>query len=165
MTVRVPDPAPVKLDVTSDALTEGGTLAQAQVLGNRGGGGGNVSPDLAWGAGPQGTACYAVTCYDPDAPTGSGFWHWTLVNIPASVTALKAGEVPAGAVAARNDYGFSGYGGACPPVGDGPHRYVFTVYALKEPLAINEGTPSATAGFNIHAGKLAEGSITVTYAR
>ncbi|HBH26950.1 MAG TPA: hypothetical protein DDX54_06065 [Rhodospirillaceae bacterium] len=160
---RIPPCAPEKLTITSGAVREGEPLHKAQAF--TGAGGGNISPDLAWTSGPAGTAAYAVTCFDPDAPTGAGWWHWVLVNIPPSVTALAAGEVPSGALVARNDYGTPGYGGACPPEGDGPHRYAFTVYALRE--AVPEGavaTPTMAA-FHLHALKIAEGTVTGTYER
>ena len=98
--------------------------------------GGNLSPELNWKGAPVGTLSYAVTVYDPDAPTGSGWWHWVVYDIPASATGLPGGAVvkaalPTGAKQGRNDYGDRNFGGACPPAGDKPHHYIFTVYALK----------------------------------
>jgi Raf kinase inhibitor-like YbhB/YbcL family protein len=163
---RIPPCAPARLTIASTALRDGAPVPAAQVFNDWGAEGENIAPDLRWSAGPDGTACYAVTCFDPDAPTGSGFWHWAVLNIPAEVTGLEAGEAaPPGAVVARNDYGFAGYGGPCPPVGDGPHRYIFTVYALRAPGQVPPGCSGAVAAFTIHALKLAEGSLTATYAR
>lgn len=133
-------------------------------------GGGNVSPQLSWTAGPSGTQSYVITEYDPDAPTGSGFWHWTLFNLPASVTSLAAGAnsaPPAGVIQGYTDYGSSGYGGPCPPVGDGPHHYNFQVLALDE--ATVPGVTATSTGtyltFNILSHTLARGTYQGTYAR
>jgi Raf kinase inhibitor-like YbhB/YbcL family protein len=114
------------------------TIAETQVYKGFGCSGGNVSPSLTWKDPPAGTKSFAVTVYDPDAPTGSGWWHWVVFNLPPTATSLPAGagdpaggKMPAGAVQGRTDFGAPGYGGPCPPQGDKPHRYVFTVYALK----------------------------------
>ncbi|RLV08110.1 YbhB/YbcL family Raf kinase inhibitor-like protein [Streptomyces griseocarneus] len=138
--------------VTSEDLTPGGTLGDAQVYAK-----GNTSPQLRWEGHPEGAKSFAVTCFDPDAPTGSGFWHWVLFDIPLSVTELPAGaasghmkELPAGAVHARNDYGTQDFGGAAPPPGDGPHRYVFTVYAVdQEKLGPDATASPAVVGFHL----------------
>src|SRR6476620_10493079 len=105
---------------------------------SNGGSGGNVSPALSWSHAPPGTQSFALLMHDPDAPTGSGWWHWVVYNLPASTTSLAAGAgdptkklLPPGVVQGRTDFGAPGYGGPCPPQGDKPHRYIFTVFALK----------------------------------
>lgn len=131
----------------------------------------NVSPALEWSGAPKDTKSFAITVYDPDAPTGSGWWHWTVVNIPASVTKIEEGasgakKLPAGSVEGRTDFGSAGFGGACPPVGHKPHRYIFTVYALNtEKLDINGEASGAMVGFNLNANSLGKASFTVKYGR
>lgn len=133
--------------------------------------GDNKSPHLKWSPGPAGTKSYAVTCYDPDAPTGSGFWHWLVVNIPPDVTELAlgaggpGGSLPKGALQTRTDYGFAGYGGPCPPQGDHPHRYLFTVFAVNEVLGVKKDTPAAQIGFNLNFKTLAKASIMGLFKR
>lgn len=146
--------------LSSNDITDGGVLPDAQVQAK-----GNASPHLKWSGAPEGTKSFAVTCYDPDAPTGSGFWHWTVANIPADVTELPAGgPVPAGAVEGRTDFGEPGYGGAAPPPGHGPHRYIFTVFAVDtERLDVTPDNSGAVFGFNLHFHTLAKASITATY--
>jgi len=146
--------------LTSNDIVDGGVLPDAQVKAK-----GNTSPHLKWSGAPEGTRSSAVTCYDPDAPTGSGFWHWTVANIPAGVTELPTGgPVPAGAVEGRTDYGEPGFGGAAPPPGHGPHRYVFTVFAVDvEKLDVTPDNSGAVFGFNLHFHTLANASITATY--
>lgn len=128
--------------------------------------GANRSPELRWEGAPEGTRSFAVTCYDPDAPTGSGWWHWLVVNLPASVTSLEEGACVAclGGQEVRNDYGDTAFGGACPPKGDGMHRYVFTVWALPvEKLDVTDTTSAALIGFQLNALALAKAKITATY--
>jgi Raf kinase inhibitor-like YbhB/YbcL family protein len=149
--------------LTSDDLTDGGVLPDAQVYAK-----GNTSPHLKWSGAPEGTKSYAVTCFDPDAPTGSGFWHWTAANIPADVTELAGGAssrgMPAGAVQGRTDFGDTGFGGAAPPPGHGPHRYIFTVFAVDvDSLPVTPQDSGAKYGFNLHFHTLAKASITATY--
>jgi len=146
--------------LTSNDITDGGVLPDAQVQAK-----GNASPHLKWSGAPEGTKSYAVTCYDPDAPTGSGFWHWTVANIPAEVSELPAGgPVPAGAVEGRTDFGAPGFGGAAPPPGHGPHRYIFTVFAVDtDKLDVTPDNSGAVFGFNLHFHTLAKATITATY--
>lgn len=132
----------------------------------------NISPALEWSNAPAGTKSFAITVYDPDAPTGSGWWHWTVVNIPSTVTKIEEGasnnkKLPSGAVEGRTDYGTPGWGGACPPKGDKPHRYIFTVHALKTDKleGIDGGSSGALTGFNINANSLGKASFTVKYGR
>lgn len=152
--------------VTSEEFQDGGALPEAQVHA-----GGNRSPQLSWSGFPEGTRSFAVTCYDPDAPTGSGFWHWVLFDLPASVTELPAGAggadgagLPAGAVHVRNDYGTLDFGGAAPPPGDGPHRYVFTVYAVdQEKLGPDESATPAQVGFMLRFHALGRAQLVGEY--
>ena len=133
----------------------------------------NKSPALKWSGAPKDTRSFAVTVYDPDAPTGSGWWHWVVINIPASVTELKpdAGKegganLPQGARQVRIDYGVAAWGGVCPPPGDAPHRYIFTVHALKtDKLDIPADATAALAGFMINANSLGKASFTAKYGR
>jgi Raf kinase inhibitor-like YbhB/YbcL family protein len=146
--------------LTSADFRDGDTLPDAQVMAH-----GNTAPQLSWSGAPEETQSFAITCYDPDAPTGSGFWHWTVANIPADVTALAAGaDLPKGAVEGRTDFGEPGFGGAAPPAGHGPHRYVFTVFAVDtDKLNVSEDNSGAVFGFNLHFHTLAKASITATY--
>ena len=157
---------------TSTDFTQGGTLANAQVFNQFGCKGGNISPALAWSGAPAGTKSFALLMHDPDAPTGSGWWHWVVYNIPAATTSLAAGAgdpkkglMPAAAVQGRTDYGSIGYGGPCPPPGQ-PHHYNFTLYALKVPkLEVPEGASAALIGFNVRAQALGEAQLTGMYGR
>lgn len=157
----------------SPQLDPGGRMPQAQVYNGFGCTGKNISPALQWKGAPAGTKSFAVTAYDPDAPTGSGWWHWVIFNIPADVHRLKenAGQpdadiAPPGSVQIRNDYGQSGYGGACPPPGGKPHHYIFTLYALDlQKLDLGKDTPPAMVGFNLHQHALAKTTLTVMYSR
>lgn len=160
--------------VTSDSFKDGDYLAMAHVGSTDHGfgcTGDNKSPHLKWSGAPAGTKSFAVTCYDPDAPTGSGFWHWLVVNIPPDVTELKlgagnpGGTLPKGALQTRTDYGFAGYGGPCPPQGDHPHRYLFTVFAVGETLGVKEDTPAAQIGFNLHFKTLAKATLMGLFKR
>lgn len=159
--------------VSSSDVKPNSTMAEAQVFKGFGCEGANVSPALAWKNAPAGTKSFAVTVYDPDAPTGSGWWHWVVFNIPAGVTSLPpgagdpaGGKAPLGAVQSRTDFGKPGYGGPCPPKGDKPHRYIFTVYALKtDKIDADDNASAALVGFMLNANKLGKASFTATYGR
>jgi Raf kinase inhibitor-like YbhB/YbcL family protein len=133
----------------------------------------NISPALQWENAPKNTKSFAITMYDPDAPTGSGWWHWIIFNIPAKTNSLSrnAGDpaslvAPEGSVQGKTDFGTSGYGGACPPEGSKPHRYQFTVYALDiEKLALDANASGAMAGFNINQHTIGKATLTVLYSR
>ncbi|MDR6232424.1 Raf kinase inhibitor-like YbhB/YbcL family protein [Pseudomonas psychrotolerans] len=147
-------------------------MSKAQEFQGFGCSGGNVSPQLSWRGAPAGTQGFAVFAYDPDAPTGSGWWHWQVVNIPKDVTSLAAGagdpsknNAPAGSVSIKNDYGAVGFGGACPPEGHGVHRYQFTVYALSKKLELPEGASGALAGYMVRANAIASSTIEALYER
>lgn len=159
--------------LTSPQLRDGGNIGDEQVFNGFGCSGGNVSPELAWSSPPAGTQSFAVTVYDPDAPTGSGWWHWVAFNIPAGTARLaknagnpQAGLAPAGTVQSRTDFGMPGYGGPCPPAGDAPHRYIFTVYALKAAkLDLDSQASGAMVGFFLKGNSLGEASLTARYGR
>jgi Raf kinase inhibitor-like YbhB/YbcL family protein len=133
----------------------------------------NKSPALEWTGAPAGTKSFAVTVYDPDAPTGSGWWHWSVINIPADVGSLNAdagalggARLPRGASHVRIDYGVDAWGGICPPEGAKPHRYVFTVHALKtDKLELPADATAAMAGYMINANELGKASFTAQYSR
>ena len=147
------------------------TIGVKHIFNSFGCSGQNVSPALQWSGAPAGTKSFAVTVYDPDAPTGSGFWHWVVYNIPATATSLAEGAgsgsgLPSGATQGMTDFGKPGYGGPCPPAGDKPHHYVFTVYALKTAhLDIPSGSTPAFVGFNLHGNLLAKATLTARYGR
>jgi Raf kinase inhibitor-like YbhB/YbcL family protein len=164
----------MSLTLHSDSFGDGDYLASEHILSAEYGfgcGGGNVSPALAWSGAPDGTRSFAVICFDPDAPTGSGFWHWVVVNIPPDVTDLPAGAgsgkgLPAGALQTRTDYGVPGYGGPCPPAGDHPHRYLFTVHAVGiDSLPVEADTSAAVIGFQLHFNTLEKASLMGLYKR
>ncbi|MEJ8848337.1 YbhB/YbcL family Raf kinase inhibitor-like protein [Variovorax rhizosphaerae] len=159
--------------LASPTIKPGGTLTDAQVFNGFGCTGKNISPALTWIGAPNGTKSFAVTVFDPDAPTGSGWWHWVVYNIPANAAGIPEGAgsadgkgLPAGSVQGRTDFGAPGFGGACPPPGDKPHRYIFTVYALKvDKLDIPAEATAAGVGYNIMANKLGSATFTAKYGR
>jgi Raf kinase inhibitor-like YbhB/YbcL family protein len=162
--------------VTSNSFKDGDYLGADHILSadfGFGCAGGNKSPHLTWSGAPPETKSYAVTCYDPDAPTGSGFWHWVVVNIPANVSGLpldagnaKSPQLPSGALQTRTDFGAPGYGGPCPPQGDDPHHYLFTVFAVSiDKLPVVADTSAAVVGFQLHFNTLAKAAITGLYKR
>ncbi len=149
----------------------GHPMPKAQEYKGFGCNGDNLSPALEWKNPPPGTRSFAVTVFDPDAPTGSGWWHWIVYDIPASATGLPGGagvmaRLPGGAKQGRNDYGERNYGGACPPSGDRPHHYIFTVHALKvEKLNVPDDASAALIGFNIISNRIGLAKLTTIYSR
>src|SRR5665213_3009386 len=162
-----------RLKVTSAQIAPRAAIADEQVANTFGCKGGNISPEIKWSGAPAGTKSFAVSIYDPDAPTGSGFWHWVVYNIPATTTELpknagdqKANLMPAGAIQSRTDFGVSGYNGPCPPPGDKPHRYHVSVFAVDVPkLDGDQNTPAAVVGFQLHFHTIAKGVLTGKYGR
>lgn len=151
----------------------GGESTRIQEFNGFGCSGDNQSPQLSWKNAPEGTKSFAITMYDPDAPTGSGFWHWLMFDIPAGINELvtNAGNVklnlaPRGAIQSITDYGIKGFGGPCPPKEHGFHQYIITVYALKtNKLGLDENINPAIVGFNLWNQTLAKASIVVYYKR
>jgi len=163
------------MKLTSNSFKDGAYLDMQHILSadfGFGCGGGNKSPHLKWEDAPAGTKSFAVTCFDPDAPTGSGFWHWVVANIPASVSELPlgagdpaAGVLKAPAVQVRTDFSKPGYGGPCPPEGDHPHRYLFTVYAVGSELQVTADTSAAVVGFQLHFNTLDKATLMGLFKR
>jgi len=158
----------------SSEVKTGTPLAQTFVFNNGAScQGENRSPSLSWSGAPQGTKSFAITLFDPDARKGAGWWHWTVANIPASVTTLAAdagnkdgSKLPAGAVQGRNDFGYAGFGGACPPKGDKPHHYHFKVWALKsDHLPIDNHSDKGAVSAILNANKLATAEIVPIYGQ
>ena len=160
------------LTLTSPDIKPGGKIAEEQVFNAGGCSGKNLSPELSWSGAPKGTKSFAVNVYDPDAPTGSGFWHWWVANIPASATSLAKGAgdaagagLPAGSLQVRNDFSMVGYGGPCPPKGK-PHHYRITVFALDlDKLDIDANASPAVVGFNVHFHTLASATLVGLYGQ
>ncbi|MBP2451554.1 YbhB/YbcL family Raf kinase inhibitor-like protein [Mycolicibacterium lutetiense] len=155
--------------LTSESVSDGGPLANDQVSGIMGAGGSDTSPQLSWSGFPAETKSFAVTVYDPDAPTASGFWHWAVADLPATVTDLPAGagdggDLPGGAVTLANDASLRRYLGAAPPAGHGPHRYYIAVHAVGvESLGLPDGATPAYLGFNLFGQAIARAVIHGTY--
>ena len=157
--------------VTSTTVNDGGTWPTAQMSGIVGvPGGKDISPHLSWSGAPEGTKSYTVTCYDPDAPTPNGFWHWSVVDLPADITSLDAGagaegaSLPGEAFMLVNDGGTRGYMGAAPPPNDQVHRYFFVVHAVTEDsLGIDENASNAVMSFNLAFKTAGRAIITGTY--
>lgn len=152
--------------LTSPELADGAVFQKAQVYNKFGCTGDNHAPRLRWTEPPAGTRSLALTVYDPDAPTGSGWWHWLVFNLPAEARGITPGTLPAGAVESRTDFGSAGYGGPCPPVGDAPHRYIFTVHALKtDHLPLDAQASGAMVGYFLKANSLGTASFTAYFGR
>ena len=156
-------PATASFTVTSDDVTDGAPLKDDQVAAK-----GNTSPQLSWSGAPAGTKSYVVTCFDPDAPTPSGFWHWVLVDLPANVTSLEtgaaAGDLPGKAFHVRNDGGETGFMGAAPPQGDQVHRYFFVVHAVSEDsLGVDADASPAVVSFNLAFKSIGRAILKGTY--
>lgn len=159
--------------LTGPSLQANGTLPARHVLNGFGCTGENLSPQLSWQGEPAGTKSFALTVYDPDAPTGSGWWHWLVFNIPSDIHSLAENSgnpekdlMPKQAIQAKTDFGTPGYGGACPPAGNPSHRYQFTVWALDvDQLPLTADTSGAMLGFNLRQHMLKKADLTVTYGR
>lgn len=151
----------------------GGQATTEQVFNGFGCTGGNISPELTWKNAPEGTKSFAITMYDSDAPTGSGWWHWLVFDIPATANNIpqNAGNVtlslmPKGAIQSMTDFGGFGYGGPCPPPGHGIHQYIFTIYALKtDKLGLEAKANPALVGYNLNFNTIAKASIVLYYKR
>lgn len=171
--VLLSNSALAQMRLTSLDMGEGGALGPDQVMAGFGCEGGNLSPALAWEGAPEGTQSFVVTVYDPDAPTGSGLWHWSVFNLPATTTSLPEGagaasgaDLPEDAVQARNDLSQNGYSGACPPAGAPAHRYVFTVFAMPvATLPLDDTASAALVGFFANTQALDRAVLTASYGR
>ena len=174
----VPDPYQylpevAEFTLTSTDIADGQPLASPHVSGVMGAGGSDVSPQLSWGGYPAGTKSFAVTVYDPNAPTASGFWHWAVANIPVSVTELPSNAgagteagLPDEAITLRNDVGMRSFLGAAPPAGHGPHHYYYVVHAVDvEKLDVNEDSSPAVLGFNLFTHTLGRARLVPTYTQ
>lgn len=158
--------------LASADIVAGETMAKSQEYQGFGCSGDNLSPQLSWSGAPEGTEAFAVLAYDPDAPSGSGWWHWQVINIPKDVISLPTGAgdpgkglMPEGSIQLDNDYGSVGFGGACPPQGHGVHRYRFTLYALSQKLELPENASSALTGYMVKAHALESRTIEALYRR
>lgn len=163
-----------KFKLGSDDIKAAAPIAEEQVFQGFGCSGKNISPALKWSGAPKGTKSFALLVHDPDAPTGgAGWWHWVVTNIPADATQLPKGAgkadgsgLPKGAAQIATDFGGPGWGGPCPPVGDKPHRYNFTLHALKvDKLELPAGATASLAGFMVNANSIGKATLTGKYGR
>ncbi len=161
------------LTLSSHDISQGEFMAEEQMFNGFGCSGGDISPHLKWSGAPKGTKSFAITSYDPDAPTGSGWWHWQIVNIPKDIMEVSSGAgstkqdlAPKGSMQIINDFGHRGFGGACPPAGHGIHHYKFTIHALSvEKLALPENASGALAGYMININTIESSTIESLYKR
>lgn len=162
-----------EFQLSSPTIKDQGTIDNEHVFAGFGCTGGNVSPALQWQGAPANSQSFALTVYDPDAPTGSGWWHWVIFNLSSTLNSLPAnagkpvgGTAPAGSIQSMTDFGQPGYGGPCPPVGDKPHRYIFTLYALKvDRLPLKSDASGAMVGFYLNQNMIAKASFMAYYGR
>lgn len=166
--IDIRNPAQIKSEMTLSChdIAQGSTLSDKYVANIWGFTGENISPELKWHNAPEDTQSFVLTMYDPDAPTGCGFWHWNAFNIPAHITQLKqnaSGQFNDGTQELKNDAGLDGFIGAFPPQGDKPHRYIFTLYALNQKLDLPDTISPAVLGFNLNGKVLASAQLTAYY--
>ena len=161
------------LTLTSHDISQDKFMAKEQVFNGFGCSGGDISPHLKWSGAPKGTKSFAITAYDPDAPTGSGWWHWQIVNIPKNIMEVSSGAgstkqdlAPKGSMQIINDFGSRGFGGACPPAGHGIHHYKFTIHALSvDKLELPENASGALSGYMINGNTIESSTIESLYKR
>jgi Raf kinase inhibitor-like YbhB/YbcL family protein len=160
------------MHIESADIESGGVIPSKHLFNGFGCTGPNISPALRWSGAPAGTKSFAVTVYDPGAPSGSGWWHWMVYDIPVSVQELptgagnRGGTLPHGAKQGMTDYGVKEWGGPCPPAGDAPHRYVFTLFALSvERLDVPDNATSAAVGFTLNGSTLEKAQFTAMFGR
>lgn len=162
-------PAFAEMTLTSPSLDANGAFTADQVLNGFGCTGGNLSPALEWSGAPEGTTSFALMMHDPDAPTGSGWWHWAAFNLPADTTSLPEGAsahaMPEGSIESRTDFGAPGYGGACPPEGGGAHAYTITLYALPATLGLDPEVMPAMLSYMLRGSALESTTLTVSFGR
>ena len=154
------------LELSSTDIHEGQRMSNTFAFAGMGCDGGNLSPQLSWENAPIGTKSFAITAFDPDAPTGSGWWHWTVLNLPVTTMHLDRGAKISNGLETRTDFGKPGFGGACPPAGDGMHRYQFTVWALpQEKIDLPADINPAVVGFTLNSMALDKAVLTATFVR
>ena len=153
-------------EVSSKDIHEGQLMNSEFTFSGMGCSGANISPQLSWKDAPEGTKSFAITVFDPDAPTGSGWWHWLALNIPANVSSVAQGSPMKDILQTKNDFGTMSYGGACPPAGDGMHRYQYTVWALpQEKIDLPADISPAVVGYTLNSMALDKAVLTATYVR